>query len=202
MYLKIEPRVIKPGVNNEQFKVATFNSELKQYDELFVYQDGRWHSTMTTGQISATELSHLDSASLNIYNITDSFKTGSITIDSSGNIVGFIYEGSSVLSMVNEDYFLNGINEKIKITYRSLGVEGWYGDEKLIIINEEKVSGFIVSKVLGNAQVFQKGDIILEINGRPMTKSNVWSNLSEERVRVSLWRNGTVLERQVSIIEL
>jgi hypothetical protein len=202
VYLKIEPRVVKPGVTNEQFKVATFSEALKQYDELFVFQDGRWNSTMTTGQVSATEVSHLDSASSYIYNLVDSFKDGSVVIDVSGNMVGFVVHGSAALSLVNENYFLNGINEKTQIVYPSLGVEGWYGDEKLIIINEEKISGFIVSRVLGNRQIFQKGDIILEINGRPMNRENLWSNINEQRVRISLLRNGEIVENQVSIIEL
>lgn len=202
VYLKIEPQITKPGVTNEQFKVATFNEGLKQYDELFVFQDGRWNSTMTTGQVTATEISHLDSASSYIYNLTDSFKDGSIVIDVSGNMVGFIVQGSAALSLINENYFLNGINEKTEIVYPSLGVEGWYGDEKMIIINEEKVSGFIVSKVLGNRQYFQKGDIILEVNGRPMNRESLWSNIFENRVRVSLLRNGTVVENQIPTIQL
>lgn len=202
VYLKIEPRVVKPGVTNEQFKVATFSDGLKQYDELFVFQDGRWHSTMTTGQISATEVSHLDTAAPHIYNLVDSFSDGSVVIDASGNMVGFVVDSSAAMSLVNESYFLNGISEKSQILYPSLGVEGWYGDEKLIIINEEKISGFIVSRVAGNKQYFQKGDIILEINGRPMNRENLWSNISGDHVRISLLRNGNMIEYQVPIIEL
>ena len=201
-YLKIEPRIKKPGVTEQQFRVATFNEGLSQYDEVFVYEGGRWHSTMTSGQVAASENSHLDTASANLYNLTDSFKNGSIAIDSAGNMVGFIVGQSSVMSLVNENYFLNGIDIKKQIVYPSLGVEGWYSDEKTLVINEEKISGFMVSKVLGNRQFFQKGDVVLEINGRSANRENLWYNINSSEVRVSVWRNGNIIEGQVKILEL
>ena len=202
LYLKIEPRIKKNGVSDQQFRVATYSSGLNQYDEVFVYQDGRWHSTMTSGEVANSENSHLDSASTHTYNLSDSFKNGSIAIDSSGNMVGFVVGQSAVMSLVNENYFLNGIDDKKQIRYPSLGVEGWYSDEKLLVINEERISGFIVSKVVGNKQFFQKGDIILEINGRSATRDNLWYNITATRVRVSVWRNGNIVENQVQVLEL
>ncbi len=202
VYIKVEPKVKNPGISEEQIKVATFSDGLEQYDEVFVLQNGRWHSTMTSGKVASSENSHLDTASPYLYNLTDDFKDGSIAIDVSGNVVGFIVNKSAVMSLVNESYFLNGIDDKKQITYPSLGVEGWFSDEKLLIINEEKISGFIVAKVVGNKQFFQKGDIILEINGRSATRENLWYNIASERARISVWRNGTVIENQVQVLEL
>jgi hypothetical protein len=130
VYVKIESRTKTPGVPDQQFRVVTFNNSLKQYDEVFVFQNGRWHSTMTSGQVASSENSHLDTASTYLYNLSDSFNNGSIAIDSSGNMIGFIVGKSAVMALVNENYFLNGIDEKKQITYPSLGVEGWYSDEK------------------------------------------------------------------------
>ncbi|MFA6105278.1 MAG: hypothetical protein WC725_01600 [Patescibacteria group bacterium] len=202
VYIKIQPRIKNSNVSDQQFRVVTFNNGLSQYDEVFVYQEGRWHSTMTSGQVASSENSHLDTASTYLYNLSDSFKNGSIAIDSSGNMVGFIVGGGAVMSLVNENYFLNGIDDKKQIIYPSLGVEGWYSDEKLLIINEEKISGFIVSKVVGNRQFFQKGDVILEINGRSANRENLWYNMGAQRVRVSIWRNGNIIENQVPILQL
>ena len=200
LYLKVAPKIGGNGSEEQQFKVATFNSSLNQYDEVFVLQDGRWHSSMVNGSAPAGDSSHLDTASPYLYSITDSFKKGSVVIDGGGNMVGFISADNVVMSLVNENYFLNGIDEKKQLTYPSLGVEGWYSDEKLLIINEEKISGFIVAKVLGNRQFFQKGDIILEVNGRAATRENLWYNPGT-RVRVSVWRGGQIIENQIQYLE-
>ena len=200
LYLKVAPKLSGNGSDDQQLKVVTFNSSLSQYDEVFILQDGRWHSSMINGFAPAGDSSHLDTASPYLYAIADSFKKGSVVIDASGNMVGFTSGDNVVMSLVNENYFLNGIDEKKQLTYPSLGVEGWYSDEKLLIINEEKISGFIVAKVLGNRQFFQKGDIILEVNGRAATRENLWYNPGT-RVRVSVWRGGQIIENQVQYLE-
>lgn len=198
LYLSIS----RPSVVNQQFKVVNFNADVKQNDEVFVYQDGQWHSTLILGPGLGFADSHLDSASMPTYNLADRFRSGSIVIDADGNMVGFVNDRSAVLALQNEDYFLNGIENKKQLVYRSLGVEGWYTDEKMLVINEEKLTGFIVTKVSGNKQFFQKGDIILSVNGRSADRTNLWENLSAAKVRVSIWRAGKIIEYQVDVVEL
>lgn len=192
----------RAGVANQQFKVVNFNTDIKQYDEVFVFQDGQWHSSMITGQAPRTTDSHLDAASVPTYSLNYKFKAGGIVIDADGNIVGFVNDRSVLAALPVEDYFLNGIENKKQLTYPSLGVEGWYSDEKLLVINDEKISGFIVNRVLANKQYFQKGDIILKVDGRPADRTNVWNSLLKPSVRVSIWRNGKVIESSVSVVEL
>ena len=198
LYLNIS----RPSVVDQQFKVVNFNADIKQNDEVFVYEDGEWHGTLVLGSSRGFSDGHLDSASMSIFNLADRFRSGSVVIDADGNVVGFVNDHSAVLALRNEDYFLNGIENKKQLVYRSLGVEGWYTDEKLLVINEEKLTGFIVNKVLSNRQYFQKGDIILSVNGRDANRVNVWSSLGDTNVRVSIWRNGKVIENQVSVVEL
>jgi S1-C subfamily serine protease len=117
-------------------------------------------------------------------------------------MIGFIRDRAIVMSMVNENYFLNGIEDKKQILYPSLGVEGWFSDEKIIVVNEEKISGFVVTKVDGNKQLFQKGDIILQVNGRPADRTNMWYTINNQKVRVSIWRSGSTIEAQAAVLEL
>jgi hypothetical protein len=202
LYAKLEALVAKPGVTDEQFKVVTFNNGLNQYDEVFVLQEGRWLSSMVVGPSQSSEDSHLDTAAPPTYNLNDSFVDGSVVIDGQGNMIGFIRDRAIVMSMVNENYFLNGIEDKKQILYPSLGVEGWFSDEKIIVVNEEKISGFVVTKVDGNKQLFQKGDIILQVNGRPADRTNMWYTINNQKVRVSIWRSGSTIEAQAAVLEL
>ncbi len=198
LYLNIS----RPSVIDQQFKVVNFNADIKQNDEVFVYEDGQWHSTLVLGPSRGFSDGHLDSASMPTFNLADRFRSGSIVVDADGNVVGFVNDRAAVLALRNEDYFLNGIENKKQLVYRSLGVEGWYTDEKLLVINEEKLTGFIVNRVLANKQYFQKGDIILKVDGRPAERNNVWNSLLNSSVRVSVWRGGKVIEEQVSVVEL
>lgn len=188
----------------EQFKVVTFNSNgLKQYDEVFVSEDGKWYSTIVTGATPFPADAHLESVATPVYSLSDSFKTGSVVIDGQGNVVGFVTDRNAIVALPNEDYFLNGIEEKTVITYPSLGLEGWYNDEKILVLNEEKVVGFLVTKVLGNKNFFQRGDVLFEVNGRPAERANVWYTINNgTKVRVSVWRGGKIVEGQVPVIEL
>ncbi|MEK7624869.1 MAG: hypothetical protein AAB467_00795 [Patescibacteria group bacterium] len=198
LYLKLS----RAGVSDQQFRVVNFNSGLKQYDEVFVFQDGQWHSTMVTGQSRDVAASHLDSVLTPAYSLNDKFRTGSVVIDVGGNLIGFVNDHSVLTTLTVEDYFLNGIENKKVLTYRSFGVEGCYTDEKLLVMNDEKLTGFIVNRVLANKQFFQKGDIILKVDGRPADRTNVWNSLLNSSVRVSIWRNGKVIESSVSVVEL
>jgi S1-C subfamily serine protease len=56
--------------------------------------------------------------------------------------------------------------------------------------------------VVGNYQFFKKGDIILEINGRSASRDNLWYNMGGTQARVSVWRNGNIVESQVKVLEL
>ncbi len=198
LYLNIS----RPSVIDQQFKVANFNADIKQNDEVFVYEDGQWHSTLVLGSSRGFSEGHLDSVSLPTFNLADHFRSGSVVVDADGNVVGFVNDRSAVLALRNEDYFLNGIENKKQLVYRSLGVEGWYTDEKLLVINEEKLTGFIVNKVLANRQYFQKGDVILSVNGRDANRDNIWGSVLDAKVRVTVWRAGKTIESVVSVVEL
>lgn len=194
--------LVRTGATNQQFKVVNFNANLKQYDEVFVFQDGQWHSTVVTGFTRGVTDSHLDAVVVPTFSLNDKFEVGSVVIDKDGNVAGFVNDHSVLLTLTIEDYFLNGIENKKQLTYRSLGVEGWYTDEKLLVLSDEKLTGFIVNRVLTNRQYFQKGDIILKVDGREADRINVWNSLLNPSVRVTIWRSGKVIESQVSVVEI
>lgn len=200
-YLKIVP-LLKNANPNQQFKVVTFSGGVSALDDVFVFSDGRWTSAVAMGQVGGQFDSHLDVVPPEAYSISESFKDGSIAIDSSGNVVGFVVGGNTVFPLSKIDYFLAGIDDKKQITYPSLGVEGSYSAEKPLVLNDEKTIGFIVAKVVGNRQFFQKNDILLEVNGRPADWENVWNAVFGNTARVRVWRSGKVLEGQIPIIQI
>lgn len=200
VYLKVVP--LQKSTIDEQFKVVTFNNTLSQDDSVFVFEDGRWQSTVNLGQVPGKFETHLDTVQPLLFNVADTFKDGSVATDSSGNVVGFVAGHSTVLPLSGIDYFLNGIDGKKQIVYPTLGIEGWYGDERILVLNDEKVTGFLVAKVVGNKSSFAKNDIILEVNGRPAEWGSIWNAVGNSVVQVTLYRNGRTLTETVPTIQL
>lgn len=185
-----------------QFKVVTFSGGLERYDRIYVLDGGRWQSTVNLGLVHGNMDTHLDSVYPLLYNISDSFKDGSVAVNSSGDVIGFVSGRTAILPLASADYYLNGIDQKSEITYPSLGVEGWFSDEKMIVLGNEKVTGFLVTKVNGNRAHFVKSDIILEVNGRPADWFALWNAVQGDTVSVTLWRNGKSITENVPVVKL
>jgi hypothetical protein len=203
LYAELVPYSSSTNHIQQQFKVATFNTDVAQFDNLFIFQDGQWLAAVNLGRVAPpTGESHLDSLPPFVFNINDNYKNNSIVIDSQGNVVGLVANRSTVVPFVSATYFLNGIARRKQIMYPTLGVQGWYGEEKLFIVNEEKVLGFIVDKVVGNKALFQRGDILLTANGRPLNWSTLWYTDSGQVVRIQLYRAGKTMDVSVPMIQI
>ena len=204
IYVKIVRFESPASSEAEQFKAAAFAENLpEKFDDLFVRQGGRWFSTFSVGASdSASTESHLDTLPSPDIGLAASFKNGSLAIDTQGNVVGFVVNENTVLPIAPLTKVLGGIEDRTRITYQTLGVEGWFGDNHSLFVSGEQVAGFLVNKVVVPKTVLRKGDLIIEINGRPMTERNLWYTIGDKTVRLKIMRNGKELEVEATPVEL
>lgn len=187
----------------EQFKVATFGDTPQKFDDVFVYQGGEWLSTFSVGSTENTNgASQLDSVPVANSGLAASFKNGSLVIDASGDLIGFVVDDNALLPISPLTSIFNAIENRTSVTYQTLGVEGWFSDNHPLFVNGEQVVGFLVNKTDVAKTLLRKGDVILEINGRPMTEENLWYTIGDKTVRLKVLRAGKEMEIEIAPVEL
>ncbi len=200
IFLKLIPYK-NNSLNQEQFKVVNFNEDRKQTDGIFVFQDNAWRPTYALGEANLFDESHLDTAIAFANNLNGNFKAGSIAIDNQGRMMGFVAHNNLLLPSVAITRLLPGLQDKKTITQESFGVEGWFDAERPIIINGERKAGFFVFKNVAS-NVLKKGDVILEVNGRPAIFDTIWYNINDSKVRMKVLRGGKEIEVEANVVEM
>jgi S1-C subfamily serine protease len=88
------------------------------------------------------------------------------------------------------------------LSYPSLGVDGWFGDEQTIISEKIKVQGFMVTNVWSASSVLRRGDVLLEVNGRIVTPDNLWYTINNNQtVKVKILRATKVVELETKVVQ-
>ncbi|MBI5729060.1 MAG: hypothetical protein HY983_02365 [Candidatus Magasanikbacteria bacterium] len=187
----------------EQFKVATFAEVPEKFDDVFVRQGGRWFATFSVGAAETVSAdSRLDAVPSPGAGLAAPFKNGSLAIDAQGNLIGLVVNDNALLPITPLTRVLGGIEDRTRITYQTLGVEGWYSGDRPFFVNGEQVAGFLVNRVVTPKSLLKKGDIILEVNGRPMAQQNLWYTIGDKTVRLKIMRNNKELEIEAMPVEL
>ena len=178
-----------------QFKVANFNDQLKSGQDLFVHTSVNWrHTFFNDYSAQAFVYPHLDTAPSVVLKIDESFEVGNWVVDSSGKFVGVVTKGNNVLPNLYLTSMLPTVLSGQKITYRTLGVSGWFSLEQPIVVGNERLNGFAVAKVL-NAKELKVGDIITSVNGQLVSPDNLWYNINNNQsVKLQVWRKGKLIE--------
>lgn len=191
-YVKLTPSVNARG-SQEQFRVAQFESTLIEPGVVFVWQAGTWVPTVlqTIGAVGAPAPHH-DMVTALRYELADAFPRGSVVMTSKGVVVGMVTSDTQVVPTVSVVSMLSGIDDRTSITYPTFGLEGWFSDEWPLIVGGERVTGFLVSRVNGKAPL-KRGDIIQEVNGRPVDFATWWSTRGDNEVVVEVLRAGDSL---------
>lgn len=201
IYLKIvSPENISS--TNEQFKVVTFGEARGQTDNVFSLQDNSWHAAFILAAAPFFNESHLDTAPALAYALNVNFRAGSLVVDNQGRMVGVITKNNLLMPAVVAAHILPGLQDKKRVVYPSLGVEGWLSEERTIILNEEKVTGFFVNKILVANTTLRRGDVILEIDGHAVGLDNLWYNTIGAKVRLKVLRGGKALEIEAIVAAL
>jgi len=203
IYVKIVRFESPASSEAEQFKAAAFAESPQKFDDVFVRQGGRWFATFSVGAaVAAPAESQLDTVPTPDVGLAASFKNGSLVIDIQGNLIGFVVNNSALLPVTPLTRVLNGIEGRTRITYQTLGAEGWFSDSRPLFAGGEQTDGFFVNRIAAPKIVLRKGDLITEINGRPMTRRNLWYTIGDKTVRLKIMRNGKELEVEATPVEL
>jgi len=191
VYFKISPTDV-----SAQFKVINFVDSLKSQQDVFVLDGNTWRHSIVIDEIANSfHLPHLDSAPSLVAELSDSFSAGNLAVDSQGKLLGVVTSDGYVLP----SYYLSGILPTVlsgqKIIYPTLGIYGWFSQEQPILIKNEKISGFIVTRIFSSDNNLRVGDVIEEINGQVADANNLWYNIiGNKTVKLKVWRKDKIIE--------
>ncbi|MBU1613199.1 S1C family serine protease, partial [Patescibacteria group bacterium] len=207
LYFKLAARSTAEQ-SGAQFKVVTFDDEINFGEEIFVLKNTDWHRSSIGYPTNANNpIAHLDTAPAYFYGLEIQSDHGAVVINNQGRIVGFVNQNGDLLPNIYITRILPTLLSSNKIVYLSLGVEGLFNHEQPIVVDGERKSGFLITKVRvipsgASDPTLKKGDIILEINGREIETDNVlWYN-KDATARVKVWRMREVLEIESKVVEV
>ena len=194
---------INADQSGAQFKVVNFGDESKLLEDVYVYSHNSWYHTWITNKVSQSFRSpHLDSAPSTAIELNESFDEGDLVIGAQGKIVGLVSSGHYVLPGQYIANVLPGILGAQKVTYRTLGVFGWFSQQQPIIVKNELTSGFAVARVFLDKSKLKAGDIILEVNGQIADSENLWYNIiSNQNLKLKVLRKGKIIEFTQDVLE-
>lgn len=196
IYLKIASVRLEVG-SQEQLKVVQFASTMNNPSVAFVRENGGWMPTSVLGVAAGDVLvGHHDLTTAWRTILGGQFHDGSAVVAPDGTVLGFVEAGNRVVPALSAVSMLTGIEERTSLSYPSIGVEGWFNEEWPLLIGGERVDGFFVSRVVGKTPL-KRGDVLSQVNGRPVTFQNWWSLRNEREVTVEVLR-----QRQTILITL
>ncbi|MDD4476850.1 MAG: S1C family serine protease [Patescibacteria group bacterium] len=189
---------------NKQFKITSFAERSgAYYEDVFVNENGGWqHTVVGQPKYNLFDASHLDGVVSFSYSLEGDFTAGSTVINSQGRLLGLVNKNGSVIPAVVLTKILPSVLNKQKIIYPSLGAEGWFSEDKPLVVKNEKVGGFAVNKIWSSGSLLKKGDLILEINGQPVAAATFGSFLDSESVRLTVLRNGKNITIETKILNM
>jgi S1-C subfamily serine protease len=199
VYLKI----VSPK-SGAQFKVINFVDDIKPQEDVFVFNGGNWrHAIMINKLNRSFHLPHLDTAPSMAIELSENFNIGDLVVDAQGKVIGLMSSGRYVLP----SYYISGVLPSVlsaqKISYQTLGVYGWFSQEQPILVKNEQLTGFVVTRVFAGDNNLKAGDIILEINGQLVTGDNLWYNvIGNKSVKLKVLRKDKMIELVRSIKEI
>ncbi|TAN33841.1 serine protease [Patescibacteria group bacterium] len=192
--------------NSEQFKVVIFEERAAPGDDAFVF-DGDWRRTTIGRAAWSSQLPRLDSAPARFFTLSDSgIVAGRVAANSQGRIIGLTMENSRLLPSEYITRLLAAVLGRGVVEYPTLGVEGWFSDERPLLAGANRTNGFLVVRLLDGASapvraregILAKGDIILEIDGRVVDSGNLWYNIVDKsRIKLKILRQEKEMEMMV-----
>lgn len=191
IFLKV---IIKDGSTIAD-RVMDLNYTVNPGDRVLVYQKDNWYGgAIGFREVTSISPVHIDTAPVVFYSLEGAFNVGSIVVNEQGKVAGVVAKNNLLLPNVYLSRILPSVLNQERVIYPSLGVDGWYSGERPIILKEEKVNGFLVSRVWGKFSPLRRGDVILEINGQVFDPDILWYNISNKTVKLKVWRSGAIFE--------
>ena len=189
-------------IKDGQFKVSGFNDENSALDDVFIFHNSYWYHGSVLYPSLSYQVPHLDSAPVLSYSLNGSFNVGEVVINNQGRVVGFVTEKNLLLPSFYLTRILPKVLSQQALSYPSLGVDGWFGDEQTIISEKTKIQGFMVTSVWSASNLLRRGDVLLEVNGRIVTPDNLWYNINNNQtVNVKILRGGKTADLAVKVTQ-
>src|SRR3989344_3959507 len=189
-------------IKDGQFKVSGFNDENSALDDVFIFHNSYWYHGSVLYPSLSYQVPHLDSAPVLSYSLNGSFNVGEVVINNQGRVVGFVTEKNLLLPSFYLTRILPKVLSQQALSYPSLGVDGWFGDEQTIISEKTKIQGFMVTSVWSASNLLRRGDVLLEVNGRIVTPDNLWYNINNNQtVNVKILRGGKTADLAIKVTQ-
>lgn len=201
-YIKITPLGEESGRSTvTQFRVAGFEENLTPLSEVYVHEGSEWRFARLGNEKSLSAGARLDSSPSFGYALEGDFTPGSAVINGRGRMVGFVSEDGMLLPSFAVTRIMPSVLNRQTIEYPSFGVTGWLSDEQPAVIEDEKVSGFVVSDVWNVKSKLKKGDVIMEINGQMVLDESLWYNISAPEATLTVSRAGKVFDLSAELFK-
>ncbi len=201
-YVRVERLLPAGDSSEEQLKVALFTTSFDAPSVVFVRRGGELVPTRLVPADSRLFTAHLDTVPTARYTLRDSFPAGSVVVNADGAVLGFVRQDNRLIPTATVGSILAGISDRPVVTYRTLGVEGWFSDEAPLYTGAQSFDGLLVTRVLSSSSGLRRGDTIREINGRPVRFETIWYTSNEPTARLKVFRAGKELELTVSFQSL
>jgi hypothetical protein len=196
-YVRVERLLPANDSSEEQLKVALFTTSFDVPSTVFVRRGGELVSTRLVPADSRLFVAHLDTVPTARLALRDSFPSGSVVVNAEGAVLGFVRQDARLIPTATVGSVLAGISDRSAVTYRTLGVEGWFSDEASLYAAAQSFEGFLVTRVLIPSSGLRRGDTIREINGRPVRFETIWYTSNEPTARLKVVRSGKEIELTV-----
>jgi len=185
------------------YQVASFVNSVQYLDEIFVSSDKEWRYGWVSSARSYNDAGSLDSAlhfGFELIN-NNSDSVGSVVAARDGRVAGLVGDHGLLIPANAITRLLPGVLGQGKVSYRSLGVEGYFSAEHPLILNNIKTDGFLVTRVVKSN--LRRNDIILQINGVNFSADSLWPNTaSSDSVTLKISRAGKIMEVVAKVVEL
>lgn len=203
LYLKMAlPAHSSAGGSAEQFKIVSFNETSERPDDVYLLGEGQWTRALVVGERRyAAQKIHPESAPTALYALGVAFPRGALAVTGQGKIAGIVAADGGLLPSAAITRVLPAVLTSGKISYPTLGAEGWFSFESPLVVNGETAAGFFVSRA-GKASQLERGDLITELNGEFINPDSLWYNKGREKVRVKVQRSGKIIELESTIFSL
>lgn len=198
LYIKLK---LPTTTSGQQFKVVTFADDANAGDDVYVYNNGNWfYASLTGAATQSATAAHLDSAPVNMFLLNGDFPVGSLAVNFQGRVVGISLGSRQLFPAQYVARMLPTILETGKISYPSLGVEGWYDTEQPLLSGAENINGFYVTKNLGGS--LRAGDIVTSIGNTVVTPDNLWYNIfAAKNVEATVLRKGKSIKLNLTVLK-
>lgn len=186
------------------FRPVVFAESPRAGDTVYVGKNGFYQSAIIAGVSSVFgKIPHLDTATSLGYLLDANVSAPAVVVTESGKFLGMVVSGQVAAPAFAIDRIWPQVLGSGKIAYPSLGVEGWFANERPIIVQGKRQSGFVVTSARSPGSLLRRGDVVTLVAGEPITPASWYSAVQNStKVAVTVLRANKTIELTVPVVKL